>query len=42
MTNLIELNAAGMCCIDDDGIKQLNLIKLNANDNPKITKKLII
>jgi hypothetical protein len=37
MTNLTTLNAEGNCGIDDNGIKNLNLIKLFASANRKIT-----
>jgi hypothetical protein len=41
VTNLKILHAEGNCGIGDQGIQNLNLIKLYASDNPKITKKLI-
>ena len=37
MTNLRVLIASGDSEIDDKGIEQLNLIKLNTHNNPKIT-----
>ena len=37
MTNLIELNASYGCGIGDNGIKDLNLVILNADGNSKIT-----
>ena len=37
MTNLRKLNASGFCGINQEGIKGLNLIELNAEYNPKIT-----
>ena len=36
MTKLQILNACGDCGIDDDSLKNLNLVKLNALYNPKI------
>ncbi len=39
MTKLERLYAESNCGISDDGIKNLNLIELNAYDNPKITRK---
>jgi hypothetical protein len=41
MTNLKILNAEWTCGISDQGIQNLNLIKLVAYDNPKIIKNLI-
>ena len=38
MTNLQILIAMYNCGISDEGIKDLNLIKLNAFNNNKITK----
>lgn len=38
MTNLQILNASGKCGIDDSGIMDLNLIKLDSSYNKKITK----
>ena len=32
-----ELLASGDCGIDDEGIKNINLAELSANNNPKIT-----
>ena len=40
MTNLKILTATGNCGIGDNGIKDLNLIKLDAWNNPRITKKI--
>jgi hypothetical protein len=37
MTNLQILSVEGNCGINDEGIKNLNLIKLNANCNSIIT-----
>ena len=37
MTNLVKLNASWNCGLNDDGISQLNLVKLNVLGNPKIT-----
>ena len=40
MTKIKELDACGYYCgIDDEGIKDLSLEKLEAYDNKKITKK---
>ena len=36
MKSLKELDAGGKCGIDQNGIKRLNLIKLNIDDNDKI------
>jgi hypothetical protein len=36
MTNLQKLCASGNCGISDDGIKNLNSIKLYSIENPKI------
>jgi hypothetical protein len=37
MTNMLELNASGSCGINNEEIKNLNLIKLCTNYNVKIT-----
>ena len=37
MTNLQILDASYNCGLDDNGIKDLNLIELDVSDNPKIT-----
>lgn len=38
MSKLKYLYAKNICGIDNNGIKNINLVKLIANDNPKITK----
>ena len=42
MTKLLELDAQGNCGIGDNGIQCCSLIKLYADDNPKITKQFIL
>ena len=37
MTKLQILDAPGNCGVDDNGIKDINLVELHAPDNPKIT-----
>ena len=39
MTNLENLNANFLCGINNDGIKDLNLIELSSIGNSRITKK---